>query len=220
MESELFWDAARRLREAISYGQVEPAEVSRALGDGVPVDHRLEGTGTTALMIAAGSGDVNLVCLLRRHGARADLLDDDGASAALYAAKGYRSGGNPHPDRCFAVLNLLVDMGASLDVYDELGGAPLRDILLLLLPPDRLLDLAHRGMPLVPSAGHPPRLTQTLQAFFTAWHGRRFQGTGSHSARWWPKPFPRAPASTNPTPAAKPPWKWRSGSETTKWLWR
>jgi ankyrin repeat protein len=128
-----------RLLEAVERGDVDATET--ALLDGAPINARSE-YGKTPLMFATEYGHSALVTLLRKHGARLDMMDEEGEPALFYALVTTRD-----PKSSFNIGKSLVLMGASPDCYSELG-VPIMHYLASRFSSSELRELVTLGFPL------------------------------------------------------------------------
>ncbi len=101
-------DAAAAWREAITHR--DAAALARLLDEGVDVDLAND-AGVTALMVAAGRGDLALARRLLDVGARVDATNARGGTALMYAAQG----GNVR------LLKLLLARGAEAGTIADNG---------------------------------------------------------------------------------------------------
>ena len=131
-----------KLRDAINAGDLDAAQ--EALNAGASANGRLA-SGTTPLMLAALRGQGALISLLRKSGARLDMVDEYGETALYYAlAKGYKELGRA---KAFETGKALILHGASPDVYSEMGD-PLCNYLPARYTPMQVRELVILGVPL------------------------------------------------------------------------
>jgi len=94
--------------------RADAAAVHALIAKGVNVDHQAEGTRLTALMCAAYFGHTGIVTTLLARGAKPDLKDASGASAADWAGAGSRD----------AAGDVLAKAGSQLNPFLNVGVMP------------------------------------------------------------------------------------------------